>query len=90
MGVDFVGRYDIIHQEIDALPGNILGRTSLLVLGQAKCRTRFDDKHKGELTRDISRISSRLTRGTIGVYVTTGTFKGSTQTEVLLINYRLY
>lgn len=96
MGVDFVGRYDIEHNQISALPGNILGRTSLLVVGQAKCRSAFDNSEKGEVTRDIARVASRLTRGTIGIYVTTGTFKDSTQKEVnldelpiILINGRL-
>lgn len=96
MGVDFVGRYDIEHNEIPSLPGNILGRTSLLVVGQAKCRSNFEDDKNGELTRDIARVASRLTRGTIGVYVTTGTYKNSTQEEVsidelpiILINGRL-
>tara|TARA_B100000767_G_scaffold248031_1_gene248637 strand:- start:7440 stop:8780 length:1341 start_codon:yes stop_codon:yes gene_type:complete len=84
MGVDFVGRYDIAHNEIPSLPGNILGRTSLLVIGQAKCRSVFDDVKKGEMTRDISRVASRLTRGSIGIYVTTGTYKNSTQEEVAL------
>jgi hypothetical protein len=96
MGVDFVGRYDIEHNEIPSLPGNILGRTSLLVVGQAKCRTAYNDVKNGELTRDIARVASRLTRGTIGIYVTTGTYKDSTQAEVsmdelpiILINGRL-
>lgn len=96
MGVDFVGRYDIEHQRIPSLPGNILGRTSLLVIGQAKCRSFFNDPKNGEMTRDISRVASRLTRGSIGIYVTTGTYKDSTQHEVsldelpiILINGRL-
>lgn len=96
MGVDFVGRYDIEHNEIPSLPGNVLGRTSILVVGQAKCRSAYNSTTNGEMTKDIARVASRLTRGTIGIYVTTGTYKDSTQNEVsldelpiILINGRL-
>jgi hypothetical protein len=84
MGVDFVGRYDFFHETIVSPPGNILGKSSILVIGQAKCRSAFNDPQKGELTIDIARVASRLTRGTIGVFVTTGTYKESTQKEVAL------
>lgn|GEM_PF-1892180 len=84
MGVDFVGRYDFVHETIVSPPGNILGKSSILVIGQAKCRSAFNNPQKGELTIDIARVASRLTRGTIGVFVTTGTYKESTQKEVAL------
>lgn len=96
MGVDFVGRYDIEYNSSPSLPGNIMGRTSLLVVGQAKCRSLFNNINKAESARDIARVASRLARGIIGVYVTTGTYKDSTQEEVsidelpiILINGRL-
>ncbi len=83
MGVDFIGRYDLMHPEVAPPPGTILGSTSLLVIGQAKCR--LIDKE--EMARDIARVASRLQRGHIGIYITTGTYKESVQQEVAMDDY---
>lgn len=83
MGVDFIGRYDLRHAEIPDPPGTVLGRTSLLVIGQAKCRL-ID---KSEMAVDIARVASRLQRGQIGIYITTGTYKRSVQEEVAIDDY---
>ncbi len=83
MGVDFIGRYDFHHPEVPQPLGTVLGTTSFLVIGQAKCR--FHDK--AEVARDIARVASRLQRGCIGIYITTATFSRSVQHEVSLDEY---
>lgn len=83
MGVDFIGRYDFHHPEIPPPPGSVLGSTSLLVIGQAKCRL----LDKEEMAKDIARVASRLQRGHIGIFITTGTFKESVQQEVAQDEY---
>lgn len=75
-GFDFVGRLDL---------GAGFGAIKLVVLGQAKCEM-IDSATSG---RDISRTVARLRRGWIGVYVTTGYFSRSTQTEVIQDRYPL-
>lgn len=69
-GFDFVGRLDL---------GEGFGAIKLVVLGQAKCEA-IESATSG---RDIARTVARLRRGWIGVYVTTGYFSRSTQTEVM-------
>jgi hypothetical protein len=83
MGIDFIGRYNFHHPEIPPPPGTILGSTSLLVIGQAKCRFLV----KEEMAKDIARVASRLQRGHLGIYITTGTFKESVQREVAIDEY---
>lgn len=83
MGVDFIGRYDFHHPEIPPPPGTVLGSTSLLVIGQAKCRL----LDKEEMAKDIARVASRLQRGHIGIFITTGTYKESVQQEVAKDEY---
>lgn len=75
-GFDFVGRLDL---------GEGFGAIKLVVLGQAKCEA------LGSATsgRDIARTVARLRRGWIGIYVTTGYFSRSTQTEVIEDRYPL-
>lgn len=68
-GVDFVGRIDI---------GSGISRTSLVVLGQAKC----EKPESATSGRDIARTVARLRRGWVGCYVTTSTFSDATQREV--------
>ena len=62
-----------------------MGQTSILVLGQAKCRT--DYKKSYENATDIARVASRLKRGNMGIFVTTGTYSPATQHEVILDGY---
>ncbi|MGW2885169.1 restriction endonuclease [Streptomyces griseoruber] len=68
-GADFVGRLDL---------GRGLAGTSLVVLGQAKC-VKPDSLISAE---QIARVVARLRRGWIGVYVTTGAYSESAQTEM--------
>ncbi len=75
-GFDFVGRLDL---------GEGFGAIKLVVLGQAKCEA-IESATSG---RDIARTVARLRRGWIGVYVTTGYFSRSTQTEVIQDRYPL-
>ena len=42
---------------------------------------------KAEDAKDIARVASRLQRGYLGVYVTTGQYKVSTQKEVSIDGY---
>lgn len=68
-GIDFVCRLDV---------GSDFSRSSMVVLGQAKCtglRTAIN-------SRDLARVVARLQRGWLGVYVTTGVFSESAQTEL--------
>jgi len=83
MGIDFIGKYNFHHPEIPPPPGTILGSTSLLVIGQAKCRL----LGKEEMAKDIARVASRLQRGHIGIYITTSTFRESVQEEVAIDEY---
>jgi hypothetical protein len=71
-GIDFVGRLDI---------GSGFARTSLVVLGQAKC------EQSATSARDIARTIARLQRGWLGCYVTTSYFSSSVQQEVLEDKY---
>ncbi|MFI1563893.1 restriction endonuclease [Streptomyces sp. NPDC020490] len=73
-GADFVGRLDL---------GSGLAGTSLVVLGQAKC-VRPDTLITAE---QIARVVARLRRGWIGVYVTTGAYSESAQTEMVEDQY---
>ena len=57
------------------------------MLGQAKCRTNYENARQGETAQDIARVAARLQRGYLGVFVTTGTFKESTQNEVAIDGY---
>jgi len=68
-GIDFVCRLDV---------GSDFSRSSMVVLGQAKC-TRL---RTGVNSRDLARVVARLQRGWLGVYVTTGVFSESAQTEL--------
>lgn len=83
MGIDFIGRYDLYNPEIPPPPGTILGSTHLIVLGQAKCRLH----NKEEMAKDIARVASRLQRGHIGIFITTGFYKESVQREVAMDEY---
>jgi hypothetical protein len=71
-GIDFVGRLDI---------GDGFARTSLVVLGQAKCEQAVTSG------RDIARTVARLQRGWFGCYVTTSFFSPSVQQEVIEDKY---
>ncbi|MFJ3017287.1 restriction endonuclease [Streptomyces collinus] len=73
-GADFVGRLDL---------GSGLAGTSLVVLGQAKC-VKPDTLVTAE---QIARVVARLRRGWIGVYVTTGSYSVSAQTEMVEDQY---
>jgi len=86
MGVDFVGGLKITNEHAPNPPGTVLGNTQLIVIGQAKCRTKYYT-HKGEDAKDIARVASRLQRGYVGIYVTTGVYKKSTQKEVSIDKY---
>ncbi|OBJ65818.1 restriction endonuclease [Mycobacterium colombiense] len=73
-GIDFVGRLDI---------GDGFARTSLIVLGQAKCERSVTS------ARDIARTVARLQRGWFGCYVTTSFFSSPVQQEVIEDKYPL-
>ncbi|TDT35150.1 restriction endonuclease [Streptomyces sp. BK208] len=75
-GADFVGRLDLGG-------GSGLAGTSLVVLGQAKC-VKPDTLITAE---QIARVVARLRRGWIGVYVTTGAYSESAQTEMVEDQY---
>ncbi len=87
MGVDFIGRLKITNEAAPNPPGTVLGFSKLLVIGQAKCRTKYDSNSAAEDAKDIARVAARLQRGYLGVYITTGTFKESTQKEVSIDGY---
>jgi len=73
-GIDFVCRLDV---------GSEFSRSSMVVLGQAKCtgiRTAVS-------SRDLTRVVARLQRGWLGVYVTTGVFSESSQEELYSDKY---
>jgi|TARA_B100000315_G_scaffold244877_1_gene270112 hypothetical protein len=73
-GIDFVNRLDL---------GDGSSKTSIVVLGQAKCI-----KTDGSISAsDLARVVARLQRGWIGVYVTTGVFSKKAQKELKDDNY---
>jgi len=75
-GVDFVNKMEL---------GKGFGKTSLVILGQAKC-IGINSSVSG---RDIARVVARLQRGWVGVFITTGVFSEKCQKEVLLDKYPL-
>ncbi|ADL45292.1 restriction endonuclease [Micromonospora aurantiaca ATCC 27029] len=68
-GVDFVGRLDVGSE--DAI-------TSLVVLGQAKCRL-----DKSVSAEELARVVARLRRGWIGAYVTISDYSRNAQEEMM-------
>jgi len=66
-GIDFVGRLDL---------GTDVGPLRVVVAGQAKCQL------GGSSPADISRLASKLARGWVGVFVTTGHFSLQAQREL--------
>ena len=75
-GIDFVSRLDL---------GSRFSKTTVVVLGQAKCLAP-DSSVSGI---DLARTVARLKRGWIGVVVTTGTFSEKAQQELLVDQYPL-
>lgn len=75
-GADFVGRLDV---------GTGLARTSLVVLGQAKCVLPTSSISAEQLAR----VVARLRRGWVGVYVTTGHYSRAAQLEMFEDQYPL-
>ena len=75
-GIDFVSRLDL---------GSGFAKTSVVVLGQAKCI----NPRSSVAGVDLARTVARLKRGWIGVVVTTGTFSVKAQQEVLADQYPL-
>ena len=73
-GIDFVSRLDL---------GSGFSKSSVVVLGQAKCIK------PGSSVRgvDLARTVARLKRGWIGVFVTTGAFSIRAQQELLTDQY---
>jgi restriction endonuclease Mrr len=69
-GIDFVARHEL---------GTDFSSTSIVVLGQAKCR----DPQATVSPNDVARLAARLHRGWIGVFVTTATFSEQAQVELL-------
>jgi hypothetical protein len=69
-GTDFVGRLDV---------GFGQAKTSLVVLGQAKCIN--PESHIS--AEQMARVVARLRRGWIGVYVTTGAYSRAAQIEMV-------
>lgn len=72
-GVDFVQRLDV---------GRGMSQTSLVVLGQAKCRKPWPQGGNGVNAEELARVVARLRRGWIGTYVTTSWFTDSAQREM--------
>ena len=75
-GIDFVSRLDI---------GSGFSKTTVVVLGQAKCIK----PARSVRGVDLARTVARLKRGWIGVVVTTGSFSVKAQEEVLSDQYPL-
>lgn len=73
-GIDFVNRFEL---------GDEFSKTSIVVLGQAKC-IKPESSISGH---DLARVVARLQRGWIGVFVTTGTFSNRAQIEMLEDKY---
>jgi hypothetical protein len=76
-GVDFVSRLDL---------GVGTGALRLVVLGQAKCVSPTAPPTSG---LDLARTVSRLDRGWVGAFVTTGFFSEQAQREVLTDRFPL-
>ena len=74
-GIDFVGRLEL---------GDGNAKTSIVVLGQAKC---IKPSGPGISAEQLARLVARLRRGWIGVYVTTGTFTEAAQQEMVEDEY---
>jgi hypothetical protein len=66
-GIDFVARLDL---------GTDVGPMRVVVAGQAKCQL------GGTGPADLSRLASKLSRGWVGVFVTTGYFSQQAQMEL--------
>lgn len=77
MGIDFVCRLDVGD------PGGQLSRAPIVVLGQAKCQKALIS------APDLARVSARLQRGWMGVYVTTSAFSEPAQLELAQDKYPL-
>ena len=75
-GVDFVSKMEL---------GKGFGKTSLIILGQAKCIKTSSSVS----AKDIARVVARLQRGWIGAFVTTGLISEKCQREVLYDKYPL-
>jgi hypothetical protein len=73
-GADFVGRIDL---------GSGFGRTSLIVLGQAKC----EEPSQATGGNHIARTVARLRRGWVAAYVTTSYFSDPVQREIIEDEY---
>ena len=74
-GIDFVSRLVV---------GIGFSTTSLVVLGQAKVL----HPERGTVSgRDLARVTARLQRGWLGVFVTTGTFTKQAQVELDVDGY---
>ena len=73
-GIDFVGRLDL---------GSGFAKTTVVILGQAKCIKPGSSVRGADLARTVA----RLKRGWIGVVVTTGTFSVRAQQELLADQY---
>ena len=73
-GIDFVSRLDL---------GSGFSKSSVVVLGQAKC-IKPSSSVRG---MDLARTVARLKRGWIGVFVTTGSFSVRAQQELLTDQY---
>ena len=76
-GIDFVSRLDV---------GARFSTASLVVLGQAKVRHPDRGLVSGN---DLARVTARLQRGWLGVFVTTGVFSEQAQSEVKMDGYPL-
>ncbi|WFG36260.1 hypothetical protein GKN94_11350 [Candidatus Lucifugimonas marina] len=76
-GVDFVSRVEI---------GSGFASTDVVVLGQAKNLNPTTGSVSG---RDLARLVSRLRRGWLGAFVTTGVFTPNAQREVVADEYPL-
>jgi len=66
-GIDFVGRLDL---------GTNVGPLRVVVAGQAKCQI------GGTSPAQLSRLASKLSRGWVGVFITTGYFSQQAQMEL--------
>ena len=73
-GIDFVSRVDV---------GSGFSKTTVVILGQAKCIKPGSSVSGADLARTVA----RLRRGWIGVVVTTGTFSVKAQQELLADQY---
>jgi hypothetical protein len=76
-GIDFVSRLDL---------GVGVGALKLVVLGQAKCVSPTAPATSG---LDLARTVSRLDRGWVGAFVTTGFFSDQAQREVVTDRFPL-